>query len=74
MELPTGVQCTQKKSDSILEKNWSKNDVDVKDDPYKALVLTYSREMDQLVEANIISSKMEEENYETPIWRNDGVR
>jgi hypothetical protein len=46
MRLPTGVQCTQKKSDSILEKNWSRNDVDVKDDPYKALVFTYSREMD----------------------------
>ncbi len=50
-----------KKKDSILEKNWPRNDVDAKDDPYKTLVFTYNKEM----EANIISSEVEEEDCET---------
>jgi hypothetical protein len=51
----------KKINDSILEKKWPINDLDVENDPYEALVLACSTEMDQLVEANTISNKVEEE-------------
>jgi hypothetical protein len=53
------------KKNSILEKNWPRNDTNIKDDPYEAPIFAYSREMDQLMEASTISSKVEEEDYET---------
>ncbi len=53
----------KKISNSILENKWPRNDSNVKDDPYKALVFTYSRELDQLVEANTISNEVEEEDF-----------
>jgi hypothetical protein len=59
------VQCAQKINDSILKKNWPKNDANAKDDPHEALVVAYNREMDQLMEANTISSEVEEEDCET---------
>jgi hypothetical protein len=33
------VQCTQKKNDSILKKNWPKNDANAnaKDDPHESM-------------------------------------
>jgi len=55
----------QKKSDSLLEKNWPRNNVNANNDPYEAPVLPYIKEMDQLVEANTINSKVKEEDYET---------
>jgi hypothetical protein len=54
-----------KKNDSILEKNWPRNDACGEDNPYEALVLGYNREMDQPVEANTINNEMEEEDFET---------
>jgi hypothetical protein len=36
-------------------------------DPYKALILTYSKEMDQLVEANTNTSEVEEKDFEVCI-------
>ncbi len=60
-----GFNAPKKLSNSNLKKNWPRNDGDVKDDPYEALVLAYNREMDQLVEAITISNKVEEEDYET---------
>jgi hypothetical protein len=36
--------------------------LNAKDDPYEAPIFAYSKEMDQLVEANIISSEVEEED------------
>ncbi len=45
----------------ILEKKWPKDNSNVKDDPYEAPIFAY-KEMDQLMEANIISSKVEEED------------
>jgi hypothetical protein len=32
---------------SILTKNWSRNDSDAKDDPYEVILLAYNREVDQ---------------------------
>jgi hypothetical protein len=55
----------KKISNSILEKIWPKNDTNVKDEPYEAPIFAYSREMDQLMEANTISNKVEEEDCET---------
>lgn len=40
---------------------WTRNEKDEEDDPYEAPILTHNKEMDQLVEANTISSKVEEE-------------
>jgi hypothetical protein len=37
--------------------------LNAKDDPYEALIFGYNKEMDQLVEANIISSEVEEEDF-----------
>ncbi len=39
-----------------------KNDIDAKDDPYKTPTFAYNKEMDQLVVANTINNKVEEEN------------
>jgi hypothetical protein len=60
-----GFNAPKKISDLILKNNWPRNDVDTKDDPHEALILVYNREMDQLVEANTISSKVKEEDCET---------
>jgi hypothetical protein len=60
-----GFNAPKKTSNSILKNNWPRNDVDVRDDPYEALILAYGREMDQLVEANTISSEEKEEDCET---------
>jgi len=37
-----------KKNNSILTKNWSRNDLDAKDDPYEVTIMAYDREMDQI--------------------------
>jgi hypothetical protein len=57
------IPSAKKISNSILEKKWPRSNSNVKDDPYEALVLAYSREMDQLVEANTISNEVEEEDF-----------
>jgi hypothetical protein len=36
--------------------------LNVEDDPYEAPIFAYIKEMDQLVEANIISSEVDEED------------
>jgi hypothetical protein len=56
MQLLTGIPSSQKPNNSILEKKWPRNDSNVEDDPYEALVFVYNRVMDQLVEANTINS------------------
>ncbi len=60
-----GSMRPQKISDSLLEKNWPRNNVNANNDPYEAPVLPYIKEMDQLVEANTINSKVKKEDYET---------
>jgi len=55
--------------DLVLEKKWIRNDIDVKDDPYKTPTLAYNREMDQLVVANIINIKVEGENIMVPVTK-----
>jgi hypothetical protein len=57
-----GFQAPKKINNSILEKKWSKNESNAKDNPCEAPALTYSKEMDQLVEANIITNDMEEKD------------
>ncbi len=44
-----------------------RNNLDAEDDAYKALVFTYSKEMDQLVEANTNTSEVEEKDFGTCI-------
>ncbi len=39
--------------------------MNVKDDPYEAPILAYNREIDQLMEANTISSEVDEEDPTT---------
>ncbi len=60
-----GFQVPQKKNNSILEKRWPRNELDEKDDPYVALTIASNKEMDQLVEANTITSKVEKEDFTT---------
>ncbi len=55
--------------DLVLEKKWLRNDIDVKDDPYKTPTLAYNREMDQLVVANIVNIKVEGENIMGPVTK-----
>jgi hypothetical protein len=55
----------QKVSKLILEKKWLRNDSNVKDDPYEATIFAYNKEMNHLVEANTISSKVKEEDFTT---------
>jgi hypothetical protein len=55
--------------DLVLEKKWLRNDIDVKDDPYKTPTLAYNREMDQLVVANIVNIKVEGENIMGPMTK-----
>ncbi len=57
-----GFQVFSKIKDLVLEKKRLRNDIDVKDDPYKTPTLAYNREMDQLVVANIVNIKVEGEN------------
>jgi hypothetical protein len=40
MRLLVKVQCAQKRSDLILEKNCPRNDANAKDDPYETQELT----------------------------------
>jgi len=54
-----------KKHNIILEKKWPKDNSNVKDDPCESPIFAYKKEMDQLMEANIISSKVEEEDSTT---------
>jgi hypothetical protein len=58
-------QTSKKINDSILERKLPKNNSNIKDDPYETLVLVYNMEMDQLMEANTISNKVEEKNFTT---------
>jgi len=59
----------KKKKNSILKKNWLRNDANANanedDDPYEAPIFVYNRVMDQLVEVNIISNEVEEEDCKT---------
>jgi hypothetical protein len=55
--------------DLVLEKKWLRNDIDVKDDPYKTPTLAYNREMDQLVVANIVNIKVEGKNIMGPVTK-----
>jgi hypothetical protein len=57
----------KKINDSIFKKKWPKNESNAKDDPYETLAFAYNKEMDQLVEANTITSKVEEEDSTTCI-------
>ncbi len=57
-----GFQASGKISNWVLEKRWPRNDIDVKDDPYKTSTLAYNREMDHLMVANTINIEVEEEN------------
>jgi hypothetical protein len=57
-----GFQVSKKINNLVLEKRWSRNDIDVKDDPYKTPTFAYNKEMDQLVVANTINNKVEKEN------------
>jgi len=57
-----GFQVPKKINDSILEKKWRRNESNAKDDPYETLAFAYIKEMDQLVEANTITNKVEEED------------
>jgi FtsZ-interacting cell division protein ZipA len=61
-----GFQASKKRSNSILEKKWPRNNTNVKDDPYETLALAYNREMDQLMVAKAINNKVEEENLIGP--------
>jgi len=56
VQLPTGFPSSQKTIDSIFFFKWPKNDSNAKDYPYETPIFVYGKEMDQLVEANIISS------------------
>jgi hypothetical protein len=58
-----GFNVPKKIIDSILKKKWPKNNLYVEDDPYKALVFTYSKEMDQLVEVSTNTSEVEEKDF-----------
>ncbi len=60
-----GFQAPKKINNSILEKKWPWNKSNVEDNPYEAPTLTYNKEMDQLVEANIITNEVEEEEDST---------
>jgi hypothetical protein len=46
MRLLVKIPSTQKKSDSILEKKWPRNESNVEDNPYEAPTLAYNKEMD----------------------------
>jgi hypothetical protein len=52
-----------KKKNLVQKKKWSRKYLNAKDDPYEALIFAYNKEMDQLVEANMISSEVEEEDF-----------
>jgi hypothetical protein len=67
MRLPIGIPSAPKKNDSIFKKKWPKNESNAEDDPYEILAFAYNKEMYQLVEANTITSKVEEEDPATCI-------
>jgi hypothetical protein len=60
-----GFNAPKKINNSILEKNWPKNDLYANDDLYEALIFVYNKEMDLLMEVNKISNEVEEEHFET---------
>jgi hypothetical protein len=43
-----GFQAPKKINNSIIAKNWPKNDLDVEDDPYEIIIFVYSMEMNKL--------------------------
>jgi hypothetical protein len=61
MKLFARISNAQKKS----VQSFFLNGQHTEDDLYEALVLAYSREMDQLMEANTISSKVEHDDFAT---------
>ncbi len=54
--IDSAITSSQKLNASIFQKKWPRNDSNVEDDPYEALVLIYSMVMDQLMEANTINN------------------
>jgi hypothetical protein len=67
MRLPIGIPSAQKINDSIFKKKWPRNESNAKDDPYETLAFAYNKEMDQLVETNTTTSKVEDEDSSTCI-------
>ncbi len=59
----------ENKGFSPRKKKWLRNDIDVKDDPYKTPTLAYNREMDQLMVADIVNIKVEGENIKGPVTK-----
>jgi len=47
LQIPIGIWNARKKSDSILAKNWPRNNLNVEYDTYEETILVYNREMDQ---------------------------
>jgi hypothetical protein len=60
VRLPVGIPSAQKKMINFFFK-WPKIELNVKENPYEAPTFAYNREMDQLLEANIITNKVEED-------------
>jgi len=46
VQLPIRIPSALKKSDSILEKKWPRNELNAKDNPYEAPTFAYNKEMD----------------------------
>jgi hypothetical protein len=47
LQIPIGIRSARKKGDSILAKNWPRNNLNAKYDTYEETILVYNREMDQ---------------------------
>lgn len=60
-----GLNAPEKISNSILEKNWRRNDSNANDDLYEAPIFVYNRQMDPPMEVNKINSEVEKEHFET---------
>jgi hypothetical protein len=65
VQLPLRIPSAEKKNDPIFFFKWPINYLNAKDDPYEAPILAYNREIDQLMEANTISSEVDEEDFAT---------
>jgi len=65
MQLLIRILSAPPKKNLFLENKWLKDNSNVKDDPYETPIFAYNKEMDQLMEANIISSNVEEEDSTT---------
>lgn len=63
MQLLVGIPSGQKNKRFNIGKKWSRNNSNAKDDPYETQVLAYSKELNQLVEANTIISEVEEDDF-----------